>query len=83
MKSITIHNLDDEVASRIEQHAKETGLSLNKTIKQLLRKALNISSDNKSKTSFQEFVGVWNQDDLESFESATSDLGRVDDSDWE
>jgi len=52
MKSITVHNLDEKTAILIEQKAKETGLSLNKTIKLLLRQALGVSYRESSRSHF-------------------------------
>lgn len=84
MKSITIHNIDDETAKLIESKAKESGLSLNKTIKALLHKALGVSESAQSKkSSFAEFFGVWSQDEFDEFVQKTSDLDKIDSSDWE
>ena len=45
MKSITIHNLDDKLDSLIREKAKKQGISLNKTIKTLLRKSLGLGKN--------------------------------------
>jgi plasmid stability protein len=36
MKSITIHGLDDELDQSIRQRARKKGLSINKTLKEVL-----------------------------------------------
>ena len=83
MKSITIHNLDDQTSELIEQKARETGLSLNKTIKKLLRKALGISEEQISgKQEFAEFLGVWDDNEYEAFTQATEELERINEEDW-
>ncbi|MBV6640763.1 MAG: hypothetical protein KI791_08595 [Cyclobacteriaceae bacterium] len=83
MKSITIHNIDTETANLIESKAKESGLSLNKTIKMLLHKALGISnSQQQNKESFKQFFGVWSQEEFEQFEENTKDFRKVDQNDW-
>ena len=42
MKSITIHGLDEGLEAMIEEKARQEGLSLNKTVKMLLREALGL-----------------------------------------
>lgn len=83
MKSITIHNLDRRTADLIEQKARESGLSLNKTIKKLLQKALGISSENEAKINeFKEFSGVWDEADFDEFERNVRYFGDIDKNDW-
>ena len=47
MKSITIHGLDGKLYERIKEKAKRQGLSLNRTIKNLLEKSLGIKNHNQ------------------------------------
>lgn len=84
MKSITIHNLDDPLDSLIRERAKQDGVSLNTTIKKLLREALGLSAPLLQDRAevFQEFCGVWSAGDLEEFCRNTSGLSRVDAGDW-
>jgi len=42
VKSITIHDLDESTEALIEEKARKEGLSLNKTVKMLLRQALGL-----------------------------------------
>ena len=42
MKSITIHDLDEQLAKDISTYAKRRGLSLSMAVKELLRKRLNL-----------------------------------------
>jgi plasmid stability protein len=85
MKSITIHNLDDELARLIRHEADKKGTSLNKTIKQLLRQALGISNDStaNAQNEFADLFGTWSGEDLKSFDAATQSFGEIDKSDWE
>ncbi|OQX17939.1 MAG: hypothetical protein BWK76_09050 [Desulfobulbaceae bacterium A2] len=84
MKSITIHNLDDPLDSLIRERAKQDGVSLNTTIKKLLREALGLSPAQEQDRAqvFQELCGVWSTEDAEEFYQNTSELGRVDSGDW-
>jgi len=44
MKSITIHGLDEGLDKIIRDKSRERGLSINKTLKELLGKALGINN---------------------------------------
>lgn len=84
MKSITIHNLDDSLEAMIEEKARAEGLSLNKTVKMLLSKALGLEPGGNGgrKANFGEFSGAWSKADLRQFDEKTQDLRRVDSRDW-
>jgi hypothetical protein len=84
MKSITIHGLDDSLEALIEETAQKEGLSLNKTVKKLLRQALGMESSGNGdrKAGFAEFCGVWSKAELSEFEKNTKDMRKVDPRDW-
>jgi hypothetical protein len=85
MKSITIHNLDGPLEAMIEEKARAEGLSLNKTVKMLLGKALGLTPGGNGgrKADFAEFSGVWSEADRRRFEKKTEELHRVDPQDWQ
>ena len=85
MKSITIHGLDSDVASRLERQARETSMSLNKTIKKLLAVALGLPSEAQidRRGHFEDLCGVWSKSEAKAFSRATQDMDRVDSEDWE
>lgn len=85
MKSITIHDLDESLEAMIEEKARKEGLSLNKTLKMLLRKALGLESGGNGdrKADFAEFCGVWSKADQAEFNKKTQDLHKVDPRDWQ
>jgi hypothetical protein len=85
MKSITIHDLDEPLEAMIEEKAQEEGLSLNKTVKMLLRKALGLEERHNGdrKADFAEFSGVWSKADERELEKKTEDLRKVDSRDWQ
>lgn len=84
MKSITIHALDDDLVQSIEEKAQKDGASLNKTIKKLLRESLGLMPEQvrDRQEAFQDLFGCWTQKDVEEFENAVQDLGRIDPEDW-
>ena len=85
MKSITIHNLDDELETLILEKSKKEGQSLNKTIQNLLRKALGIKNKENDdfKQEYMEFYGIWSDEDKKEFNEKIADLNRVQPEDWE
>ena len=85
MKSITIHDLDDSLDALIQEKAREEGLSLNRTVKMLLRKALGLEPGGNSdrRGDFAEFCGGWSKADAAEFERKTKDLRKIDPRDWQ
>ncbi len=85
MRSITIHGLDEDLDRMIRNLAEREGLSMNKTIKKVLRRALGL--DDLSKTArreqFADLFGTWTKQDFEKFQENTSDFSQVDPSDWQ
>ena len=66
----------------IEKRSRETGLSLNKTIKLLLAEAVGLNPVGREKNTFEEFCGVWDDSDLKEFEQATHDFSEINPTDW-
>jgi hypothetical protein len=73
MKSITIHDLGDELAQRIEKYAEERSLSLNKSIKLILRSALGLAAPRAAYADFSDLCGVWSVAEAEEFEAAIAE----------
>ncbi len=76
MKSITIHQIDEDIYKKLNELAHEKKMSLNKTIIFLLRKALNLENNSKEirKKELSKFLGVWSKDDLNSFNKEVSEF---------
>ena len=85
MKSMTIHGIDKQLADMIKARAEAEGLSVNKTIKQILETSLGIKPQpqNKNIDDFKEFCGVWSEADLKEFKELTSDTRAVNPEDWQ
>jgi len=82
MKSITIHDLEADLAKTIEDMAKAEGMSPGKVIKKLLRKALNNDDVEKSKRDISSFFGVWTNQEAESFRAANKIFEQIDEEMW-
>lgn len=83
MKSITIHGLDEELENILKERAKSEDKSVNKIVKELLRKALGIGVQRKNhKDEFLDLFGVWTEQDERIFTESIGDLETVIAGDW-
>jgi len=82
MKSITIHNLETDLAIAVEKLSKTTGLSQNKVIKKLLREALNISERGKPKRDISFMLGMWSDEEAKIFDEAIKEFAQIDEELW-
>lgn len=83
MKSFTIHNMDADLAKAIEELANSTGLSQNKVVKKLLRKALSLSEQEAPKRDLSAFFGIWTQEEANEFNEAVKIFGHIDEEMWQ
>ena len=85
MKSITIHGLDEHLDRTIRNLAAREGLSINKTIKKVLRRALGLDDQSKTmrREQFADLFGTWTKQDIEEFQANTADFSNVDLSEWQ
>lgn len=85
MKSITLHNMDDKLYYHLRKKAEEKGTSLNQTIKSILEDHFEISGKKKvkNKKQFEEFLGVWGDEDLKEFQKGIDDFDKTIHSDWD
>jgi len=83
MKSITVHGIDEEMEKLINERAKTAGTSVNKTVKELLAKALGLDKDKSDhRDEFIDLFGIWTEDDEQGFLRAVKDLETVEPGDW-
>ena len=84
MKSITIHGLDNALDKLIRRQAKQNNVSMNKTIKKLLRKSFGIDEGNEEDRTkeFIDLFGIWTKSEAEEFNKLTQGFRKVDREDW-
>jgi plasmid stability protein len=82
MKSITVHGLDNELYALLRLQATSQGLSLNKTIKQILRASLGLKHKRAKKRDFSKFVGVWSKKEADAIDKVLEDFEKIDEEDW-
>lgn len=85
MTSLSIHGLDQRLALKIKEKATTSGMSINRTVKSLLEQALGIRPCETElyRKDFEDLCGIWSDSEMKDFESAVSDLGRTEKSEWE
>ncbi len=85
MKSITIHGLDDGLDRCIREKAREKGLSINKTLKEILALSFGLSDSlgHDHREEFIDLCGVWSVDDVSEFKKNLQECESVDMSDWQ
>jgi len=83
MKSLTIHNMEQDLIKAIEQLAGATGLSQNKVVKKLLRKALGLEGPKEPHRDFSAFCGLWSSEEAEIFEKAVRSFEQIDKELWQ
>ena len=83
MKSLTVYNMEPALYEKIEQLAKEQGISQNKTIKRILMMALNIVPSEKQKIDFSSIYGMWQKEDDEEISKALEDTRQIDLTAWQ
>ncbi len=83
MKSITLHKLDDETESRLDELSKQEGLSLNRLIKRLLRESLGLERQVvNNRDDFASFCGQWTEAEKTEFDKSTEVFSEIDDDVW-
>ena len=84
MKSITIHGVDEQLANRLKQLAESEGTSVNRTVKRLLEQALGMKPRalQHNREQFEQFLGLWSEEERAAFERGTEEFEHVLDSDW-
>ena len=84
MASVTIHNMDRDLARAVAAKAKTDGRSLNQTVKVLLRSVLGLdrpaARDNSAE--FREFLGATPASEVKRIEQRVSELRAVDPAEW-
>ena len=81
MKHLTVRNLPPRVARALEEEKRRRGLSLNRTVIELLGQGLGVSRHRRS-NGLAQLAGGWSEADLADFEAATADLETIDQDMW-
>jgi hypothetical protein len=79
---LTIRNVPEALARAIEVEARQRGTSLNRTVIELLRRALGQGPDEAYDNGLGELAGGWSEEELRAFDEAVEPFEQVDAELW-
>lgn len=84
MKAITLRNIPADLSRRIERRAKK-GLSLNRTVIQILDEALGTSTKRAAKLhhDLDHLAGSWSENEAREFEADLAAQRKIDPELWQ
>lgn len=83
MSYLTIRGLPQDIAQALQEEKNRRGKSINQTVIELLRQALNLEWAKKSGNGLENLAGTWDQEELDRFEHATAIFEQTDDEHWQ
>ena len=81
MKALTVRNVDRRLAKALDEERKRRGTSLNRTVLDLLRRALGLDPDQPS-NGLSRLAGTWSEDEHRELEEAMAPFEQVDEELW-
>ena len=82
MRAMTIRNVPLDMADALEVEKRRRGLSLNRTVLQLIREALGLSGHDQRSNGLRKLSGGWSEDEFLCFEQATASFKEIDGEIW-
>ncbi len=84
LRPITLRNLPAAVARAVRERAGADGVSLNKAVIRLLEEALGLSRPKRPRINhdFDEFIGVWTEQEAREMERFLAEERRIDPEMW-
>ncbi len=83
MTHLTIRQVPPELSRALEEEKRRRGVSLNRTVLELLAQALGLGSATRPTNGLRELAGTWTQEDLERFETAVALTEQIDKERWQ
>lgn len=82
MKTMTVRNIPDEVATLLKSMAESSDASINATAVRVLSNGVLPNPKKRVKNDFSRYCGGWSQKEFDDFEAAVADCERVNPEDW-
>ncbi len=86
LKQLTVRGLDDDIVRELHRIADEEALSLNQSVRKLLRRGLsqpdNRDGDGVVGNSLDDLFGTWSVEEADEFDRAVSDFEVIDEEMW-
>lgn len=86
MKQLTVRGFEKDIESKLQEIARQKGISLNKAVLLLLREGAGLSKDassNKIGASLDHLAGSWSDREAEAFLESLEVFETIDESLWE
>ena len=71
LKNMTVRNIPPELAKALDEERRRRGVSLNKTVLELLRQGLGVGPGARS-NGLTSLAGTWSEDEFREFTEATA-----------
>ena len=82
MKTMTIRNIPDNVASFLSSRAASEGRSINATAVSILSKAAGLEPFQKKRRDLSWLVGSWTETEANHFDAVVADCRTIRPEDW-
>jgi hypothetical protein len=82
VKTLTIRNVDRQLAGALARETKRRGTSLNQTVLDLLRRAVGVDPSGPRTNGLEKLAGTWSQQEFEEFDAHTEMFERIDPELW-
>jgi plasmid stability protein len=82
MKQLTLRQIPEPVAQALRALAQETGMSLNKTAINVLKRGLGLDASPKQKRDLSRIAGKWTDEEAEEFERNLEIFEQIDEEVW-
>ena len=86
MNQLTVRGFDDELQQAVQQLAQEKGISLNRAVLLLLRRAAGADQPPQPKvvgSSLDHLIGTWSEEEATELEAAIESCEQIDGAFWE
>lgn len=86
LRQLTVRGLDEDIVRELHRIAEEEDLSLNQSVRKLLRRGLGQPDDGDDGgmvgNSLDDLFGTWSAEEADEFDEAVSDFGVIDEEMW-
>jgi len=82
VKTMTIPNVPPDLAAALEAEALQRGLSLNQTVRALLREALGLAEETEQRNGLRRLAGSWTEQEFNEFERTVRSFRETDEELW-
>lgn len=83
MRHLTVRNIPPELGEALEKEQRRRGLSLNRTVIDLLRQGVGQGPAGRRLNGLGDLAGTWTADQYDRFEAAVASAEQVDEELWD